>query len=100
MHILIKLGNRFTYAPFIRALTGRIALTVSGANKNQNLEQALLKFDLVEKKFWDFRPWTRIVEWKKSYSVVKDYIIQNHLEAIGLLDRRSKNYPLLREAPA
>jgi len=46
-----------------------------------------------KEKFWDYRPWTRIVEWKKAYSIAKDYVIQNHLEAMGLVPYKPRNYP-------
>jgi REP element-mobilizing transposase RayT len=82
LHLLIKLNNRFTFKPFIRALAGCIALKVTGANKFKGLKH----------KFWDYRPWSRIVEWKKAYTMAKDYVIQNHLEAIGLIPYQTRNY--------
>lgn len=77
LHILIRVKNRFTYQPFIRSLTGHLTLLVTGARKGTKLKQ----------KFWDFRPFSRVVEWKKAYSVVKDYVVLNQLEAIGLISR-------------
>lgn len=93
LHLLIKLGNRFAFAPFIRAISGIIALKVAGACKTKELKQ----------KFWDYRPWSRVVEWRKAYSVAKDYVVQNHLEAIGAIPyqpraRTSRSGP--RPAPA
>jgi len=80
LHLLIKLSNRFTFAPFMRAISGIIALKVTGARKAKELKQ----------KFWDYRPWTRIVEWKKAYRIAKDYVIQNHLEAIGYISYQTR----------
>lgn len=93
LHLLIKLSNRFAFAPFMRAISGIIALKVTGARKTQELKQ----------KFWDYRPWSRVVEWRKAYSVVKDYVVQNHLEAIGAIPyqqrwQKSRSGP--RPAPA
>ena len=82
LHLLIKLNNRFTFNPFIRALSGSIALKVTGSNKLKALKE----------KFWDYRPWTRVVEWKKAYSIAKDYVIQNHLEVMGLIPYKPRNY--------
>jgi len=92
LHLLIKLSNRYTFAPFIRALSGSIALKVTGSNKLKALKE----------KFWDYRPWTRIVEWKKAYSIAKDYVIQNHLEAMGLIPYKPRNYQkyFLKKAPS
>ena len=73
LHILLKLSNRFTFAPFLRALAGTIALKVTGANKLNALKE----------KFWDFIPWSRIVEWGRAFKSAKDYIFQNEMEACG-----------------
>lgn len=80
LHLLIKLKSRQSFAPFIRALSGTIALKVTRANKLSKLKE----------KFWDYRPWTRIVELKKSYSLATDTVIQNHLAAIGYLAYRPR----------
>lgn len=86
LHLLIKLGNRYTFAPFMRAISGIIALKVTGARKSKELKQ----------KFWDYRPWSRIVEWQRAYSIAKDYVVQNHLEVIGAISYQ----PRRRRAPA
>lgn len=80
IHLLIKLKHRTSFAPFIRALSGTIALKVTNANKLAKLKE----------KFWDYRPWTRIIELKKSYSLAKDNLIQHHLAAIGYLAYRPR----------
>jgi hypothetical protein len=63
VHLLIQLGDLETFAPFIRSLSGTIAIKVTGANKLAGLKE----------KFWDFRPWSRIVAQKRGYSLLKDY---------------------------
>jgi REP element-mobilizing transposase RayT len=73
IHLLIKLSNRFTFAPFIRAFTGMVAMLVTGSSKIKMLTE----------KFWDAVPWSRIVEWGKAYGVVKAYVFQNEMEACG-----------------
>jgi REP element-mobilizing transposase RayT len=64
IHILLKLSNRFTFAPFLRALAGTIALKVTGSNKLKALPD----------KFWDFIPWSRVVEWSKACQQAKAYV--------------------------
>lgn len=73
----------------MRAISGIIAIKVTGANKTKELKQ----------KFWDYRPWTRIVEWKKAYTIAKDYVIQNHLEAIGLIPYTPRSHKTAGRAP-
>lgn len=64
LHLLIQLDERDNFAPFIRSLSGTIAIKVTGANKLAGLKE----------KFWDYRPWTRVVEQKRGYSLAKDYV--------------------------
>ena len=65
LHLIIRLKNRLSYASFIRSLTGAIALKITGANRHQANET----------KFWDFRPFTTILEGHdKLYSLAKDYV--------------------------
>lgn len=63
LHLLIQLGRRDDFAPFIRSLSGTIAIKITGANKLAGLKE----------KFWDFRPWSRVVPQKRGYSLVRDY---------------------------
>lgn len=75
LHCQIKIYNRHAYNPFIRALTGAIAMAVSGANRWNNV--------LKGAKFWDYRPFTRIVIGYRAFLTLKDYIHINHLEGWG-----------------
>jgi REP element-mobilizing transposase RayT len=82
VHILIKLPHRKVFSPFIRALSGTIALKATGSNKLSKLKN----------KFWDQRPWTRIVALKRNYSLATDQAIQNHLIRIGFISEWSTSY--------
>jgi hypothetical protein len=66
LHLHVQLGNRFTYAPFIRAVTGSIALKIKGRGGSN--------------KFWDQRPFSRIVIGRQGYLRMEDYIKINKLE--------------------
>lgn len=83
LHLLIKLKSRSSFAPFIRAVSGMLALMITGAGKTRALK----------KKFWDFRPWTRIVDLVSEVSVVGAGDLIRHLQHIkvlpGLLGRPS-----------
>lgn len=70
LHLTVKLSNRFTYSPFIRALTGAISLRLGGAAGI--------------KKFWDFRPYTRIIVGWKAFLKARDYLAINRLESFGI----------------
>lgn len=75
LHIVLRLTNRQAYRGFIRALTGTIAIKVSGANKLNKLKR----------KFWDYRPFTRVLTWGRDFSRAIDYIWLNQLESWGVL---------------
>lgn len=81
LHVLIRLRKRRSFAPFIRAVSGMLALMITGAGKTRKLK----------KKFWDQRPWTRVLEEVRGYSVIADREILEHLKKIGL---QSQPYPL------
>lgn len=81
LHLQIKLSNRFTYRPFIRAVTAAIAMAISGrtrlsAAKNGGSEEG-------HQKFWDYRPFTRIVQSLRAFLNLKDYVRINELEGFG-----------------
>ncbi|MDG0817799.1 transposase [Bdellovibrio svalbardensis] len=75
LHLVIKLKRKLAYASFIRALTGAIALKVTGANRNQANKT----------RFWDFRPFTTLVERSTKYSIAKDYVTLNFLENLKVI---------------
>ncbi|MEQ1666451.1 MAG: hypothetical protein ABL927_13865, partial [Bdellovibrionales bacterium] len=41
-------------------------------------------------KFWDQRPFTRIVEWGRDFKNACSYLMQNSLEAIGFLEYKTR----------
>jgi hypothetical protein len=41
-------------------------------------------------KFWDQRPFTRIVEWGRDFKNACSYLMQNTLEAIGFLEYKTR----------
>jgi len=73
IHILLKTGHRRWLAHFLRSITGLIAREVTGANRGARLSG----------KFWDLRPFSRIVEWGRSYKNLQRYFDKNRLQAVG-----------------
>ncbi len=70
LHFHIKLTNRHTYKPFIRAVTASIVMTVTKKSR----------WNKAKEKFWDYRPFTRVIVGFKSFLNLKDYIKINQLE--------------------
>lgn len=76
LHFHIRLGNRYTYKPFIRAVTAAIMMAVTGYSK-WNKRPA-------DERFWDYRPFTRIIaNGLRAFLSLNDYIRINQLEGFG-----------------
>ncbi len=92
LHLHIKLTNRYTYKPFIRAITAAIAMAVTKRSRwSQSSSTSDEKTDSMESargvissskkwKFWDYRPFTRVILGFKNLLTLKDYIKINQLE--------------------
>jgi len=75
LHLLVKIPKRYVYLRFIRSLTGSLALAQTGSNKLSKLKE----------RFWDFRPFTRVVVSRRGYQITRDYVILNQLEALKII---------------
>jgi REP element-mobilizing transposase RayT len=73
LHFQIKLTNRHTYKPFIRAITAAIRMAVTGVGKGNPSKE----------RFWDYRPFTRVVQGYRAFLTLRDYIHINQLEGQG-----------------
>jgi hypothetical protein len=87
LHFQIKLSNRFTYKPFIRALTASIAMAITGASRWKTLSERLIEEGEIPRgknsSFWDYRPFTRVVRGLKAFLSLRNYIEINQLEGFG-----------------
>ena len=70
IHLHIRLLKRCTYNPFIRAITSAIRMAVTKTSR----------WNKSKEKFWDYRPFTRVVIGFKALLKLKDYIRINQLE--------------------
>ncbi len=82
IHLHLQLNNRNGYKPFIRAITSAIMMKVTGASR-WNLEP-IHRLRAAGDKFWDRRPFSRIIVGFKDELTIRDYIMLNQLEAQGL----------------
>jgi REP element-mobilizing transposase RayT len=86
LHIHLRLGSRHTYPAFIRAVTGSIAMAVTGAsrwNKRSGQRPKSEDDSSGRRRFWDYRPFTRVVIGFQAALRLKDYLKINRLEGIG-----------------
>lgn len=75
LHLLIRAPSRSHLSAFLRALSGRIAQLVMGHKK----EVLRRPFD---KKFWDARPFSRLVSWGQDFKNVCRYLGINAAESL------------------
>jgi REP element-mobilizing transposase RayT len=83
LHFHIKLGNRHAYRRFIRAVTAAIAMAVGGITRWSNHKK---------EKFWDYRPYTCIVEAYRQFLNLRDYIQINKYEGMGYSRQTAKYF--------
>lgn len=86
LHLVIKIGNRRTYQPFIAAVTGGIARSVIGKKLS------------ADDKFWDFRPFSRIVEGLRGMQILTAYMKINQLESVGM--QREQIFAIRKSHPS
>jgi REP element-mobilizing transposase RayT len=82
LHIILLPRSREAFNGFIRAISGLIARLVLGVERGKAKRL----------KFWDKRPFTRIVEWGRGFKTVSNYLLQNTLEALGFIPYQPRKY--------
>ena len=80
LHLVVLPRSKVAFRSFLRAIAGLIARVTLGAERGK--AKGI--------KFWDARPFTRIIEWGKEFDIVSRYVQQNILEAIGFIATNSK----------
>jgi REP element-mobilizing transposase RayT len=81
LHLLVLPRSREAFNAFIRSISGLIARLILGAERGN--AKGL--------KFWDARPFTRLLEWGRDFKVACGYVLQNKLEALGFIPYQSRN---------
>ena len=94
IHILIKGRTRQDLQNFFRVVAGHIAqelLCQFPVLQSERAKQGgALKTRGKENKFWQTRIYSRIVSWGREYLHVKEYVVQNALEALGLIPYKTR----------
>jgi REP element-mobilizing transposase RayT len=75
LHFHVQFPSKNTYARFIRAITAAIAMAITGSSR----------WNPKKEKFWDRRPFSRIVKNAKAFLTLKEYIAINELEGLGYM---------------
>ena len=88
LHVHIRLTTRHTYRAFIRGVTSAIAMAITGASR----------WNKIKEKFWDYRPFTRVVKGWKAFLSLRDYIHVNQIENAGASRREARSIVAWRVA--
>jgi REP element-mobilizing transposase RayT len=85
LHFIVLPRSREAYKAYIKAITGIIARLTLGAERGSAKKI----------RFWDAKPYTRILEWGRDFKTACQYVLQNTLEALGFIpyQMRKKKRP-------
>ena len=89
LHLVTRAEPREDLANFLRTLAGQIAQRILKATRGNTLG-----------KFWALPPFTRIVEWGKALRIAKAYVLQNELEASGVIPYTPRKARSLKRRPS
>ena len=97
IHLLVKGKKREQIQNFFRIVAGHIAQEILkfaplSADEMKRRELMSSKKRNKENKFWQTRIYSRLVRWGKDFFTVKAYVIQNGLEALGLIPYKKRTY--------
>jgi len=81
IHIALRVKTRRSFQNYLRATAGVIGLKILSATKNE----------MNGRRFWDLLAFSRIVEWGRAYSILLKYVLQNQMEAEGVISFRPRN---------
>lgn len=92
LHMVLRIKNLFLYDRFIRSVTGLIARHVTRRERARG-RKFLSLAELIKKesglssqlsntrRFWEARPFTRLIAWGRDFNYVKNYMDKNRNQA-------------------
>lgn len=106
IHLLVRISSRKLYRAFIKAVAGKIASQIMEGRSFAEYFQAKKLTAVANSEwgdgsaglrkapgFWQFRPFSRVVNWGHDFKGCLNYLKQNTLEAIGFVKYVArKNY--------
>lgn len=99
LHLILLPKSRVAFRNFIRAITGLIARIVLKAERGKARTEADEHVEKSTSRFWDARPFSRILEWGRDYQNVCWYLLQNTLEATGFMPYRPRSRGCVEGVP-
>jgi REP element-mobilizing transposase RayT len=88
LHLIVLPSSRAAFKAYIKAVSGIIARITLSAERGS--AQGI--------RFWDSKPYTRILEWGRDFKTACQYVLQNTLEAIGFIAYQPRKRPSSKRA--
>lgn len=86
LHVLVRARSRLGLQNFFRVFAGHTAQEIlrrtGGAPKAESKPKGCKKN---QRTFWGFLIYSRVVSWGREFLIVSNYVIQNRLEALGVI---------------
>ena len=76
VHLIVQARTHADLKAFLREFAGVVAVMVTGAVKGR------------PEKFWEGRPWSKIIEWGRQFQNATRYVLLNVMESSGSRDRK------------
>jgi len=73
LHLLMRAKSRRGFQAFLRGFAGTVAMKVMGSAKGR------------PGHFWSKTAYTRLLEWGRAFLSARRYVVQNQLEASGVI---------------
>jgi REP element-mobilizing transposase RayT len=97
IHIILKTSRRWRYRCHICVLTGQVAQHVMRFQSFENFKKRLAgegyrqkRGQHHEQQFWEFRPFSRIIEWGRDFKRCMKYTLRNTLESMGIIPYKER----------
>jgi hypothetical protein len=91
LHLIVRPVSRRAFNNFVRSISGLIARMVLNAQRGRAKLSLMAQTGV--QKFWDQRPFTRIIEWGRDFDRSTKYLLQNTLEAYGFVAYKPRGLP-------
>lgn len=85
VHLVLQFGSRTQYQGWVREFTAAIVRVLQ--NRIDNSTELINQL----RKFFDHRPFTRVIEWGKDFQNALNYLTLNQMEAFGLRPKRKSS---------
>jgi REP element-mobilizing transposase RayT len=80
LHFVLRAPSRRALRAFLKAVCGLVARKVTGCERGAPGVS----------RFWDARPFSRVVAWGRDFAGIKNYVHLNRVEALGFSRNESR----------